>query len=132
MWSPFWSILACKIPQFRAKATDSDSHHVFLESRHSEVTKNLYCFVAQREPKKVSAHGISVMGLSHVFQIVQVVSNRAKHNIYNFDHISVRLKILCNYSKLLSKIMNTPSTFRINRVDINERKWYNERTKMFT
>ena len=27
---------------FLVKATDSDAHHIFLESRHSEVTKNLY------------------------------------------------------------------------------------------
>ena len=27
---------------FLVKATDSDAHHIFLESRHPEVTKNLY------------------------------------------------------------------------------------------
>ena len=28
--------------KFLIKATDSDVHHIFLESRHPEVTKNLY------------------------------------------------------------------------------------------
>ena len=42
MWSRLWSILVCKIPQFWAKVTDSAARNVFLESRHSEVTKNLY------------------------------------------------------------------------------------------
>ena len=27
---------------FLVKATDSDAHHIFLENRHPEVTKNLY------------------------------------------------------------------------------------------
>ena len=34
-----WSILVCKIPQFWGKATNSDSHHIVLESRQPEVTK---------------------------------------------------------------------------------------------
>ena len=29
LWSPLWSILVCKIPQFWAKATDSDSPSYF-------------------------------------------------------------------------------------------------------
>ena len=56
MWSPLWSILVFKIPQFWEKAT---AHHTFIESRHPEVTKNLY-YVCSPEgsQKKISAHGL--------------------------------------------------------------------------
>ena len=40
LWSPLWSIQIFKMPQFWAKATNSDSHHIFVESGHPEVTKN--------------------------------------------------------------------------------------------
>ena len=43
MWSPLCSILVCKIPQFFGqKLPIQTAHHIFLESRHPEVTKNLY------------------------------------------------------------------------------------------
>ena len=63
MWSLFWSILVCKIPQFWAKATDSDSpSYFFLESRHPEVTKNPYDILYPKgSQKKVSAYGLSLM-----------------------------------------------------------------------
>ena len=60
-----------------------------------------------------------------------MVPNRAKHHIYKIDHISVKLKIWCNYSKLVSKIINTRNTFQINRADIKESQLYNECTKTF-
>ena len=40
MWSPLWSILVCKV--FVQKLPICTAHHTFLESRQSEVTKNLY------------------------------------------------------------------------------------------
>ena len=54
MWSPLWSILVCKIPQFWAKATALDS-----PSYSSRVTKTLY-YVLSTEgcQKKVSAYGL--------------------------------------------------------------------------
>ena len=39
MWSPLWFILVCKIPP---RLPIQTAHHTFLESRHPEVTKNLY------------------------------------------------------------------------------------------
>ena len=67
MWSPYWSILVCKIPQFWARLPIQTMHHTFLESRHPEVTKNPY-YVLSREwsQKKVSAHGLKVIGVSDV------------------------------------------------------------------
>ena len=47
MWSPLWFILVCKIPP---RLPIQTAHHTFLESRHPEVTKNLYCFVHPPEP----------------------------------------------------------------------------------
>ena len=38
-----WSILVCQIPQFFCqKLLLRTAHHTFLESRHHELTKNLY------------------------------------------------------------------------------------------
>ena len=71
MWSQLWSILACKTPQFWAKATNSDSpSYFFFKSRHPEVTKwvsafkksmelvafapKLRCFTNQNGPKRGS------------------------------------------------------------------------------
>ena len=67
MWSPYWSILVCKIPQFWARLPIQTMHHTFLESRHPEVTINPY-YVLSREwsQKKVSAHGLKVIGVSDV------------------------------------------------------------------
>ena len=60
MWSPFWSVLACKIPQFWAKATDSDEPSYFLEIRHFEVTKTPYYVLSPEwSQKSVTAHGLS-------------------------------------------------------------------------
>ena len=60
MWSPLWSILVSKIPQFWAKATASEDHHTLLESRHPEVTENSYYDSSpERSQKKVLAHGLS-------------------------------------------------------------------------
>ena len=56
LWSPLWSILVCKIPQFWAKATDLDSpgrgHYTFLESKQLEVTKIQIMFCPARGAKK--------------------------------------------------------------------------------
>ena len=45
MWSPLWSILVFKIPQ---KLLIQTANHIFLESRHSGVTKNLYYVLSTR------------------------------------------------------------------------------------
>ena len=50
--APLWSILVCKIPQFWGQATDSDSHHIFLESWQTEVTKIHIMFCPPRRVKK--------------------------------------------------------------------------------
>ena len=43
MWSPFWSILVCKMPQFFGqKLPIRAAHYTFLQSKHSEVTKNVH------------------------------------------------------------------------------------------
>ena len=48
-----WSILVCKIPQLRT------AHHISLESRRPEATKNSY-YVLSTEggQKKLSVHGL--------------------------------------------------------------------------
>ena len=59
MWSPLWSILICKIPQFDQKLPIRTIRHAFLESRHPEVTKNPYYLLSPEwSQKKVSAHGL--------------------------------------------------------------------------
>ena len=42
VWSPRWSILVCKIPQFLPKSYRFRQLITFLESRHPEITNNLY------------------------------------------------------------------------------------------
>ena len=60
MVSPLWSFLVCinasilgqKLPIWTA-------HHAFLESRYSEITKNLYYVLPpEGSQKKLSAHGL--------------------------------------------------------------------------
>ena len=53
MWSPLWSILVCKVPQFWEKATTSEAHHTFLETRHPEVTKNSYYVLSPEWSQKM-------------------------------------------------------------------------------
>ena len=46
---PLWSILVCKISHFFfRKLPIQTAHHNFLESRHPEVTKNLYYLSTRR------------------------------------------------------------------------------------
>ena len=49
LWSSLWSLLICKIPQFWAKATDSDSHS---EVDNLRFLKSILCVVPQGQPKK--------------------------------------------------------------------------------
>ena len=59
MWSPLWSILAWKIPQFGQKLPIRITHHTFLESGHPEVTKNAYYdLFPEGSQRKVSTHGL--------------------------------------------------------------------------
>ena len=61
MSSSLWLILLCKIPQFWAKATTSESSSSFSGKKtHRGYWKSILSFVPQGEPKKkVSAHGLS-------------------------------------------------------------------------
>ena len=70
MGSPPCSILDCKIPQFRAKATIRTHHHFFLESRHAGVNKNPYCVLFPwGSQEKVSTHVLILLILSMTFPI---------------------------------------------------------------
>ena len=58
-----WSILVCQIPQFFCqKLLLRTAHHTFLESRHPELTKNLYYVLCTRQSQipifLVLAHGL--------------------------------------------------------------------------
>ena len=46
MWSPLWFILVCKKPQFRT------AHHISLERRHPEVTKDSYYVMSSEGSQK--------------------------------------------------------------------------------
>ena len=46
---PLWFILVSKIPQFGQKLPIRTAHHSFLESKHPEVTKNLYYVLSTRQ-----------------------------------------------------------------------------------
>ena len=48
MWFPRWSILVEKYFNFCQKLPIQTAHHIFLESRHLEVTKNLYYVLSSR------------------------------------------------------------------------------------
>ena len=47
MWSPLWSILVGKIPQFWQKTTDSDSSSYILESRWLLEICIMFCPLAR-------------------------------------------------------------------------------------
>ena len=48
MWFPRWSILVVKYLNFCQKLPIQTVHHIFLEIRHPEVTKNLYYVLSSR------------------------------------------------------------------------------------
>ena len=48
MWFPRWSILVVKYFNFCQKLPIQTAHHIFLESRYLEVTKNLYYVLSSR------------------------------------------------------------------------------------
>ena len=47
MWSPLWFSLVCKC--FGQKLSIQTARHTFLESRHPEVTENLYYDLSTRQ-----------------------------------------------------------------------------------
>ena len=49
IWSRFWSILVCKIPQFLAKSYWFRQLITLFLERHPEVTKNLYYIFSTRQ-----------------------------------------------------------------------------------
>ena len=58
-FGPFWSV---KNLNFGQKLPSWIAHHTFLQSRHPEVTKNLYYVLfSQGNQKKVSAHELFVL-----------------------------------------------------------------------
>ena len=61
MWSLFGLLWSVKYTNLGQKLPIRRAHHTFLQSRHPEVPKNLYYVLsAKGEPKKVSAHGLTV------------------------------------------------------------------------
>ena len=55
-FSPFWSV---KYPNFGQKLPIRIAHHTFLESRHPDLTKNLYCALSREGSQEtISAHGL--------------------------------------------------------------------------
>ena len=74
---PLWFILVCKIPQFWAKATDSDSSSYFSRSRHTEVTENSYYVLSPKgEPKKVISSWTNSDYLNKVAKIKEQANQR--------------------------------------------------------
>ena len=60
MWLPLWSMLVRKIPHFFGqKLAIWTAHHTFLESRHPEVTKNLYYVLSTRRGQTPIVLGFS-------------------------------------------------------------------------
>ena len=50
-----------KCLKFGQKLSFWTVHHTFLESSHSEITKNPYCILSpQRSQRKISAHGMLI------------------------------------------------------------------------
>ena len=55
-FGPFWSV---KYLNFGQELPSQSTHHIFLESRHAEVTKNPYYVLSPKWGQiKVSAHGL--------------------------------------------------------------------------
>ena len=88
MWSPLWSTLVCKIPQFWEKLLICTTHHTFLKSRYLEVTKNpYYPFSPKVSQKKVLAHGLflklnSNIGFSRYKNPKHCDKDCIKHHLY--------------------------------------------------
>ena len=69
----FWSV------KFWTNATDSDSYHTFLESRHPEVNENPYDILSpERSQKKLSAHGLIVVVRESKYMEIQKFRISAK------------------------------------------------------
>ena len=118
--APLWSILVCKIPQFWAKATDSDiTHHTFLESRHPEITKNPYHVLSPEwSQKKASPHELCIdIPFSFTLKLITTLLQKlATFYIWNYKQkdliktqstvVMVTIWLLC-YGKHSGVILRT-------------------------
>ena len=69
MWLPLWSIRT--------------AHHAFLESRHTEVNKNLYYILSPKGcQKKISAHGVMLVVRKSKCMKIQKFRSSAKPRIF--------------------------------------------------
>ena len=66
MWSPLWSLLVCKVPQFSTESYPFRQNiYNILENTLPEVTKNLYYVLSTRRSQipifLAPAHGLIIM-----------------------------------------------------------------------
>ena len=98
MVSPLWSILICinasilgqKLPIWRA-------HHAFLESRYSEIIKNLYYVLPpEGSQKKLSVHGLIIDMTEHDIR-------RATKKFFKINSVETeKMEFLCS-KKMINK-----------------------------
>ena len=113
MWSPLWSILVCKIPQFWAKLPIRTAHHTFLEIRHAGLLKIHIMFCPLRGAKKgiSSWTNTSVQRclLYHYFKINPPIfcCPLFSENYLN-PQVRVRISIIVNWTpkRLISPVLN--------------------------
>ena len=79
MWSPLWSILVCKIPQFWKKVPIWTTHHTFLESRNPEITKNSYYVLSSKAKAKkgISSSRLMTVLKSGKFSLTWGITSQA-------------------------------------------------------
>ena len=111
MWSPFWSILVCKILQFFANATNLDNHHTFIESKHPEVAKNpCYVLSPEESQKTVSAHGLYVIIQSNPWNITFKVAT--KFYFMHCLHVAIILFSTGLYKSVFSITLDMQLSFK--------------------
>ena len=118
MWSPLWSILVCKIPQFWAKAwTIWTAHQNVLESRHPEVTKSPYYALSPEGSQKMY-HGL----MDYMLFQYTIYCSIYQHLTMRFTLHSVKHKqITSGKDKWLVKF----KTFYIHVLKTPENPWNN-------
>ena len=117
--SCLWSILVCKIPQFFGqKLPIWEAHHTFLESRHTEVTKNLYYILSTYHSQilifQAPANGLNIVVQKRTLKHSNPHSNFIcclMFSIIYIIHISEKSKDLVYY-QIFIIISNLITTFR--------------------
>ena len=85
-FGPFWSV---KYLNFLSKATDSDSSYTFLESRHPEVTKNLYYVLSTHQSQILIFLGSRWWT---IFEVEENFIQSLSDFYYFFDHKKIAFK----------------------------------------